>query len=416
MLSRREIRRQQRCILGVATVVHHCKAQARVRPATAHHADTDPTHIVVPSTGMVVVCKADIGGMVPGSDTVSGAVESQPTTVAVVDRAALACPCVATASRTSSRVVRGTVQLWVVVVAATAACMVALQLPTSVSAAYVYRPPAGIPPLPIPDPPDVDKRQQQLLSYRNGSCAQPVEKVQDAKLVFGVIAKGEAPYMEEWVLYHLFIGVDLIYLYDNEDELTYHRMFACNPRVMVIPFPHQPGHRGGIQIMAQEHLMSNFNYKHTWAMLPNADEFIVLKHHYDIKHFAAQYISESSPGIALQWLTFGHSRQLFSRDQPLSVRFTHRASHLFKTIKTLFGCAWVERHWSPHYPIYNTTAFPATLVYGADPSRGRPLRRGVPSGISRPPRGCSLIALTPCATAPICVHVVAWKRQSWRMI
>ncbi len=40
-------------------------------------------------------------------------------------------------------------------------------------------------------------------------------------------------YIEQFVLYHLFIGVDLIYLYDNEDEPTYHTMFRCNPRVKV---------------------------------------------------------------------------------------------------------------------------------------------------------------------------------------
>ncbi len=40
-------------------------------------------------------------------------------------------------------------------------------------------------------------------------------------------------YIEQFVLYHLFIGVELIYLYDNEDEPTYHTMFRCNPRVKV---------------------------------------------------------------------------------------------------------------------------------------------------------------------------------------
>jgi hypothetical protein len=50
------------------------------------------------------------------------------------------------------------------------------------------------------------------------------------------------------VLYHLFIGVDLIYLYDNEDAPTYHRMFSCNPRVKVIPFPWLPGADHGVQV------------------------------------------------------------------------------------------------------------------------------------------------------------------------
>jgi hypothetical protein len=145
------------------------------------------------------------------------------------------------------------------------------------------------------------------------------------------------------VLYHLFIGVDMIYLYDNEDEPTYHRLFSCNPRVRVIHFPNRPGAHGiqvggsdtrgvgvgkgalptrtptggevsccpcthspyssgaiaeapplraradrraapdtcgylcAFQILAQQDFMARYKDQHTWAMLPNLDEFIVLK-------------------------------------------------------------------------------------------------------------------------------------------
>jgi hypothetical protein len=124
--------------------------------------------------------------------------------------------------------------------------------------------------------------------------------------------------------------VDLIYLYDNEDVPTYHRLFQCNPRVKVTHFPNggcqcqcatpradvlQPyygwhklpvlprpalhgtptppiaatSHHGalcvtftvaarkGVQVLAQLDWIKNYKDKHTWAMLPNADEFIVLK-------------------------------------------------------------------------------------------------------------------------------------------
>ena len=54
-----------------------------------------------------------------------------------------------------------------------------------------------------------------------------------AEFVVFTVVRDEQPYIEEFVQYHLFIGVDLIYLYDNEDEPTYHAMFRCNPRVKV---------------------------------------------------------------------------------------------------------------------------------------------------------------------------------------
>jgi hypothetical protein len=129
---------------------------------------------------------------------------------------------------------------------------------------------------PIPSPPDAHARLAELWSYRAGSCNGTVATVTDAQFVFGVVARGEAPYIEEWVLYHLFIGVDLIYLYDNEDEPTYHRLFGCNPRVRVVPFPNTRA-EFGMQTLGQLHFVQHFNPLHTWAMLPNADEFIVLK-------------------------------------------------------------------------------------------------------------------------------------------
>ena len=66
-------------------------------------------------------------------------------------------------------------------------------------------------------------------------------------------------------------------MFDNEDEPTYHRMFACNPRVRVQHFPMLASYTTGIQNMAQRYFMEHFNHRHTWAMLPNADEFIVVR-------------------------------------------------------------------------------------------------------------------------------------------
>ncbi len=167
-------------------------------------------------------------------------------------------------------------------------------------------------PLPIPDPPNVSQRQAELYSYRHDACNDSVPVVSDAKFVFSAVARGEAPYVEEWVLYHLFIGVDLIYLYDNEVEPTYHRMFKCNPRVHVIHLLSGKEERMGIQMLAQVHFMTNWKHKHTWAMLPNVDEFLVMKHYVDVKDLVREHISVETPGIDVQWLMIGHNNQVLS--------------------------------------------------------------------------------------------------------
>jgi len=57
----------------------------------------------------------------------------------------------------------------------------------------------GIPP--IPTPPDRDARLAVLRSYSAGGCnaSSPPPAVTNAQFVFGAIARGEAPYLEEWV-------------------------------------------------------------------------------------------------------------------------------------------------------------------------------------------------------------------------
>jgi hypothetical protein len=45
----------------------------------------------------------------------------------------------------------------------------------------------------IPDPPDAEARLAELRSYAIGSCKEQVPTVTDAKLAFGVTARGEAP-------------------------------------------------------------------------------------------------------------------------------------------------------------------------------------------------------------------------------
>jgi hypothetical protein len=74
--------------------------------------------------------------------------------------------------------------------------------------------------------------------------------------------------------------------------------------------------------------------------------------HHDIKDFAREYMSEDVPGVALQWLLFGHNRAVYSEDAPLALRFTRRANMLDRITKTMFYCRRVCGHLSAHFPVY----------------------------------------------------------------
>ncbi len=138
----------------------------------------------------------------------------------------------------------------------------------------------------------------------------------------------------------------------------------------MIYFPNSKAFTAGVQIHAQMHFMKFINSlgRHTWAMLPNADEFVVVKSHSDLKDYAAAYISPSVPGIALQWLMFGHNDQLYARDKPLSVRFTRRGKRLRGIVKTMFGCAYTWHHPHPHHPVYHLRYRSGAILVGSNSS------------------------------------------------
>ena len=105
---------------------------------------------------------------------------------------------------------------------------------------------------------------------------------EDQQLAVFCIARLEAPYIEEWVLYHLHIGVDIIYIYDNEEVPTYGALFEGNPRVVVIPFAE--GRDVVLQGLAPQyaaiaHFMRHLSNRHTWALHIDVDECVLLKQH-----------------------------------------------------------------------------------------------------------------------------------------
>lgn len=92
------------------------------------------------------------------------------------------------------------------------------------------------------------------------------------------IAKKEEKYIEEFVKYHLQLGIDRIFLYDNEDIPTYADLLSeYKDKVYVI---HLPGKTGNIgpQGRALNHftvtIMKDLNITHVAHI--DIDEFIVL--------------------------------------------------------------------------------------------------------------------------------------------
>lgn len=156
--------------------------------------------------------------------------------------------------------------------------------------------------------------------------------------VIVAIAKFEQDYIEEWVIYHLAMGFDRIYLYDNEDVPTYHNILKRFGSKVFITHAKGNDYPVGIQYMAINHFMENYVTKDNikYVLHSDIDEFVCLKKHANIKDFIKDYFLPQVAGISICWRYFGSSGLIKKTDEPVVSRFRRCAIKGDKLMKTLF--------------------------------------------------------------------------------
>lgn len=130
-----------------------------------------------------------------------------------------------------------------------------------------------------------------------------------------LIFKDEAPYLKEWIEYHLLIGVDHFYLYNNFSSDHYKEVlspYIDKGIVTLIDWPYK---------YAQEACYADC-YKKTrdethWLGITDADEFVNLLQDNNIKLFLKHY--RAYPCVYLHWLIFGTSGHIHEPNDALQI-------------------------------------------------------------------------------------------------
>jgi hypothetical protein len=183
------------------------------------------------------------------------------------------------------------------------------------------------------------------------------------KPVIVSIAKFEENYIEEFVNYHLNVGFDKIYIYDNEDIPKYQNLLTkYSDNVVVIHMPFNNYYKP-VQLFALDHFKLNYltNDDITHVAHINIDEFIVLKKHKNIKDFIKEYFLNNCAGIGMNLRYFGLSPDninTYTKNPkiPLSIRFIECDEGGDPCIKTIFDTRYFDAwSWSIHHikPINN---------------------------------------------------------------
>lgn len=144
------------------------------------------------------------------------------------------------------------------------------------------------------------------------------------KIALVCIAKNEDNYIEEWINYHLKLGFNKIFIYEND--------WRCNiDNENIVKIPHD-GHAK--QYSAYNHFIQNYNKEYDWAAFFDVDEYLVLHKHKTIKSFIKKYGVKSS--IAINWVLFGDNNiKEVNNNYNIISRFTKRQDEVNIHIKVI---------------------------------------------------------------------------------
>lgn len=184
------------------------------------------------------------------------------------------------------------------------------------------------------------------------------------KVALVCIAKDEDCYLDEWMKYHYKIGVDDIFLYQNDwtfknaGQYDQNHLFVFNI----------PGFQ--TQLPAYNHFMANFAKNYDWVMILDCDEFFNLCGAYlSVKEFFEDFSDYFAVGV--NWRLFGDSHLQTFDPNNCSVlkRFTwcgkkhDKIIKTFLNIKKLSECNLLEKTLFPN---------PHCVNFGISKNPGKP--------------------------------------------
>ena len=116
-----------------------------------------------------------------------------------------------------------------------------------------------------------------------------------------LICKDENDYLPEWLDYHILMGVDRFYIYDNESQVSLRETlkdYIERGWVVVVDISGK-----AMQLYAYDHCLQTFGHLTFWMGFIDTDEFLVPKTTLDLKELLKGY--EEYAGLAVSSLFFG---------------------------------------------------------------------------------------------------------------
>lgn len=187
------------------------------------------------------------------------------------------------------------------------------------------------------------------------------EQIFEDNLAIVAIAKNEGNYIEEWLAYYKSIGVNRVYLYENNS--TDNMKEKAQPFIDsgFVVYHNLPGEAK--QLPAYNHAIQMYGQKTRFMAMVDCDEFLMpVKDRFDLYKVVSN-IFQRNPhggGVGVNWCVYGSGGKTEKEPGLLMERFHMRARKEAwnnKLIKTIVNPRLVKKFVSPHFAVYKLGAW-----------------------------------------------------------
>ncbi len=175
-----------------------------------------------------------------------------------------------------------------------------------------------------------------------------------AKIDLAIVAimKNEAPYVKEWVDYHMLVGVHKFFIYDNESEDNLKEVLQPYINNGVVEYTFFPGKEQ--QMPAYNDCLQKHREDIEWLAVIDADEFIVPVKEKTLQQVLKNY--KEYPGLGINWVMYDSNGHIKKPSGGVLENYT-RCRRGFREqkhthIKSIIQPSKVSIIPSPHYALF----------------------------------------------------------------